>query len=63
MKTTASYPKIIIHRLGNPPVMQRRIVPPPLLAGLLVLVMIAAGAALGRRHASMSPAWQVSLAR
>ena len=63
MKTTASYPKIIIHRLGNPPVIQRRIVPPPLIAGVLVLAMIAAGAALGRRQASMPPAWQISLSK
>ena len=63
MKTTASYPKIIIHRLGNPPVIQRRIVPPPLIAGLLVLILIAAGAALGQRQASMPPAWQASISR
>lgn len=63
MKNTASSPKIIIHRLGNPPVIQRRIVPPPLIAGVLVLAMIAAGAALARRQPSMPPAWQLSLSR
>ncbi len=63
MKTTASSPKIIIHRLGNPPVMQRRIVPPPLIAVVLVLTMIAAGAVLGRRQVSMPPVWQISLSK
>ena len=49
MKTMSCQPKVIIHRLGGQPVVQRRVTPGAVIVVLLLLAAFAAGTVRSRQ--------------